>query len=731
MSSNAHAGEITNMALAAFNTTELPRITHTIDNRVVATVPGSRATILQQAQFIGKLSDSQGLNHMQLVLKRSPDQTTKLDQLMKDQQTPGSANFHKWLTAEQYGQMFGVSDQDINAVSFWLKAEGFTVNGVYPNKMQIDFSGNVGQIRNAFHTQEARYVVNGEAHIANSGPISLPNALLGVVVGVAGLNDFHPKPEHVSTQQHAQWNAATKSYKLVSTAAASSAEARPQVISAGPGVRFLSPNDMGTMYNIGPLLNQGITGKGVYVAVVEDHDMVPQDWLDFVRQFGLTSYGPTFGQIHPPAPSSSFTNCVDPDASSGVTQDDGETLLDAEWVTAMAPGAHVWVATCDDSGTNNAFGGVFTAADNLINSKTPPPIISASYGFDELEVDAASKTAIDAMWQQAASEGISVFVSAGDSGVNAGYNGSPYIMTPISPNAVATSPYVTAVGGTDTADTLDGTTSTYFNATSNRWGGSAKGYVPEIPWNESCGNDVAASDLDGGATGLKFCQDMYAIQGRFGQFTAEGSSGGPSAVDAKPAWQSSVFGAASDSSRDVPDVALFGGSFGGATWAAVCQSGQYSCANGYIGGSAGTSLSSPMFAALQALVDQATGISAHPVQSQGNAAQTLYALAAQEYGSPSAENTAEVANCNADHGMNTDGCVFHNITRGGIATNCTVGAGTCYGYEPGTSFGLESLNATIYQEAYPAHPGWSFASGLGSVDATNLVAAWKAYSAPR
>ncbi|MFK2879391.1 S53 family peptidase [Rhodanobacter hydrolyticus] len=725
MSGYLHAGEISDAVLANFNTAEAPRITRVIDNRVATAIPGSRATVLQQAQLIGQLADSESRNHMQLILKRSPQREAALNQLLQGQQDRKNTSlFHQWITAEQYGNEFGVNDADISAVTSWLTSQGFTVNGVYPNKMQIDFSGNVGQIRNAFRTQEARYAINGETVVANSGPASVPVALTDVVAGVAGLTDIHPKPEHVPMQV-AKWNAATQSYKTVPTSGASNGMASAEAIPASGGSRFLSPNDMGTMYNIAPLLNAGITGKGVYVAVVEDHDMVPQDWLDFVHEFGLTSYGPTFGQIHPAAPSASFTNCIDPDLSSGTTEDDGETLLDAEWVTAMAPGAHVWVATCDDSGTSNAFGGVFTAADNLINSKAPPPIISASYGFDEAEVDSASKTAIDAMWQQAAAEGISVFVSAGDSGVNAGYNGSSYIMTAISPNAVATSPYVTAVGGTDTADVLDGTTSTYFNSTPNRWGGSAKGYVPEIPWNESCGNDVAAIDLDNGATGLKFCQDEYTAQGRFGNLTAEGSSGGPSAIDAKPSWQSLVYGASSDGMRDIPDVALFGGSYGGVTWAAVCQSGQYSCANGYIGGSAGTSLSSPMFAALQALVDQASGTAQHPVQPQGVAAATLYALAAQEYGSPTSENTASVTSCNADHGSNNDGCVFHNVTRGGIATNCTYGAGTCYAYD-GT-FGLESLNATTYQEAYPAQPGWSFASGLGSVNATNLVNAWKAF----
>ena len=140
-------------------------------------------------------------------------------------------------------------------------------------------------------------------------------------------------------------------------------------------------------------------------------------------------------------------------------------MLDAEWSTAIAPGANIWVATCSDYSANfyylatdNFFGGVYLAADNLINATDAgnrPDIISASYGYGEFFTDSASKTAIVLMWAQADAEGIS---STGDSGSNPSFSGSLINgyrgNTAVDANSFATSPHVTGVGGNDFADVL-------------------------------------------------------------------------------------------------------------------------------------------------------------------------------------------------------------------------------------------------------------------------------------
>ena len=728
-----------NPALDGLSSIEPLRVNQVVDNRNVTPLGNTHLALLNQLKSTGNVPDSMPMNHMHLILRQSAARAAALELLTAAQHDPASPMFHKWLTPAQFGEYFGVEDADIAAVTGWLTSQGFVVNGVYPDKLQIDFSGTAGQVRNAFHTQESRYTFNHASHIANDRDISVPSALRNVVVGVAGLNNFRPQPQHTPPEV-GQFDPATQRFKVLESASTTAKAVTPFAVPFVGGVRGFVPYDMNVMYDTSDLYRKGITGKGITIAVVEDQGMDSDDWTNFVAQFGLGGYGGTFKQFQPQL-SPSTGNCTDPGGES--PQDESiETVLDSEWATAMAPGAHIWVATCNDADSSNFFGGVFTAADNLINAANRPDVISASYGYGEGFTDAASKAAIDLMWAQADAEGISVFVSSGDSGSNPSFNGSIINGVPaIDANSFATSPNDTGVGGTDTADVLDGTTSKYFSSKLNSVYGSAKSYVPEITWNQSCGNTLAARDLIH-ASALKFCENYLIYDPNGDYITSESGSGGPSSIDRKPIWQRIVRGAARDQSRDLPDVSLFGGSYGGYSWVIVCT-GQYPCTKDfaspvYLVG--GTSLSSPMFAGIQALIDQglaAKGLSA----DQGNAAPTLYVLASREYAAPSS-----LMACNADNGAKgTGNCVFHDITDGGNSTQCVVVEAfdettpDCYFYGTinnlfgtygPTQVGLTSSSIANYSPqtaAFAAHAGWDFANGLGSVNATNLFAAWKKF----
>jgi subtilase family serine protease len=738
----AQAAASNNPAIADLNTTEASRVTQTVDNRVVSSLGNTHLSFVGAMKPTSSVADSLPMNHMQLILKRSAARQAALDTLIAAQHDPSSSKFHQWVTPEEYGATFGITDADIAATKAWLVSQGFTVNGVYPNKMQIDFSGTAGRVKAAFHTQENHYTINKASHIANASDISIPSALSHVIVGVAGLNDVRPIAQHVAPKT-AQFNRSTQNFNVSQTTTAEMKAGVQPLINFEGGVRGFVPYDMQKIYAVDQLYASGLTGTGITIAVVEDDDMVPADWTNFVTQFSLGGYGGTFKQFQPQA-SPPMTNCIDP-AINFPGDDDTETLLDAEWSTAMAPGANIEVATCDDSNSSNFFGGVFTAATNLINSTARPNVISASYGYGEGFTDAASKTAIDLMWAQADAEGISVFISSGDSGSNPSFNGGVISGAGIDANAFGTSPNDTVVGGTDTADILDGTTKKYFSTTLNANYGSALSYVPEITWNTSCGNTVAAPAA-GFATALKFCKE-YLTFDPYGYYaTSEGGSGGPSSVDAKPAWQRLVYNAAKDQSRDVPDVSLFGGSYGGDSWVIICTA-AYPCTPGFtapVGLVAGTSLSSPMFAGIQALIDQGLAQRGLPA-NQGNAAPTLYALAAQELGGAKGSPPSTLSTCNADNGTKgTAKCVFHNVTRGGNSSQCIqqlpdVVTPDCYFYGTIQNYegifgpvqiGLTSTNAAKYNAnttAYLAQPGWSFANGLGSVNANNLLTAWKKF----
>ena len=728
---------------------EASRVTQTVDNSLRSPIAATHLPLLDKMQSTGAVSASTPMGHMQLLLRPSAARTAALTSLINAQHDPKSPNFHQWVTPEEFGQSYGVADGDIEAVKSWLVSEGFTINGVYPNKLQIDFSGTAGLVKQAFLTAEKLYTIDNVTHRANASDISVPLALRDVVTGVAGLTDIHPQPQHKAVDI-AQLDADTQKFKVLKTVAASNALGQPQAVTT-PGVRGLVPYDMAKIYGVDKLHNAGITGRGITIAVVEDDSMNPSDWQNFVQEFSLAKYGGTFSQITPQA--TGFTNCIST-IPNGPTDDATETLLDAEWSTAIAPSAQVEEASCSDADGTDSFGGVFVAAFNLINGSSRPNVISASYGLSESRVDPASKTAIDLMWAQADAEGISVFVAAGDSGSNVDFNGFVIQGAGISANALATSGNVTAVGGTDLADVLDHTTATYFSNKLNAEYGSALSYVPEITWNESCGNTVAAKYF-GFSSALDFCRAQAASDPDLVLLTSESGSGGPSVIDAKPAWQRLVYNAAKDQSRDIPDVSLFAGSYGQYTEVVICTE-FHPCSPGFITPAAlsgGTSLASPMFASIQALIDQ--GLADKGLRpNQGNAPPTLYALASEEYGSASTRPPATLAGCQAGNGtVGTQQCVFHDITLGGNSTNCesatitetggapfTISTPDCYVYQTVTladnfssgtfNAGLTSTSTTQYNPntaAFAARPGWDFANGLGSVNAQNLLTAWKAF----
>jgi hypothetical protein len=141
----------------------------------------------------GPVADSLRMDHMFVVLQRSPEQEQAVERLAAELQDPHSANYHKWLTAEELGKKFGPAPEDIEAVVSWLSSHGLQVNLVHKSGMTIDVSGTAGQVGEAFHTEIHRYNVNGEQHIANATDPKIPAALAPVVAGVSSLNDFLPK----------------------------------------------------------------------------------------------------------------------------------------------------------------------------------------------------------------------------------------------------------------------------------------------------------------------------------------------------------------------------------------------------------------------------------------------------------------------------------------------------------------------------------------------------------
>src|SRR5208282_4018654 len=173
----------------------------TVPARVVAAVDETQTVTLKgnvhplaRAEFDqGAVSDATPATRMMLLLQRSPEQETALRQLLDQQQDKTSANYHAWLTPAQFGTQFGPADADVQAVTGWLQSHGFQNVKVGAGRTTIEFSGNVGQVRNAFHTDIHQYLVHGEQHMANVSDPQIPAALAPVLRGVLGLHNFRPK----------------------------------------------------------------------------------------------------------------------------------------------------------------------------------------------------------------------------------------------------------------------------------------------------------------------------------------------------------------------------------------------------------------------------------------------------------------------------------------------------------------------------------------------------------
>jgi pseudomonalisin len=642
---------------------------------------------LAQAKYDqGAVPDSFALEHMFLQLQRSPEQEQALASLIDQQQDPRSANYHQWLTADELGQLYGPAQRDLAAVTEWLSSHGLKVNQVFASALTIDISGTAAQVREAFHTEIHQYDVNGTKHIANVSDPSIPAALASVVLGVTSLHNFMPHPASLKPREP---------FSFPCTNCPGGFDNQE--------LYFLAPADFATIYNINPLLKEGITGKGQTIAVLEDTDILANDVYTFRNAFGLASYPGVYKEVHP------GTGCTDP----GTNAAEGEAAIDAEWSGAVAPGATVEVASCADTTTNF---GAFIAASNLLSEKTPPQVMSLSYEECEADNGPAANAYVNSLWQQAASEGVSVFVSSGDGGPAGcdNFDTATYAAAGIAANGLASTPYNTATGGTDFADTATGTISQYWTTKNSKYGESVLSYIPEIPWNDSCASDILY-EYAGYTSGLTFCNSATGAS----FLNIVGSGGGPSFVYPKPSWQAGVRGNPRDGHRDLPDVSFFASNGFWNHALIFCMSdttqGGSSCnyatpLDVLYNSAGGTSFTAPMFAGVQALIDQKTK------SKQGNAAPRFYALAAHEFNS-------SLASCNSDLGTGSGRfCVFHDVTSGNTNVPC-YGTVNCY-EQSGESYGLLSTSDTTLQIAYPARPGWDFATGLGSVNVTNLVNAW-------
>jgi uncharacterized protein (TIGR03437 family) len=424
-------------------TAQSSRINRPIDNRARTVLAGHLHPQALPANDRGRVTPSLPMSGIVLTLAPTAAQEADLQSLLAEQQTPGSANYHRWLTPEQYAERFGVSQADLDQITQWLRSQGLAVESVGRGRTSIAASGTAAQVESAFQNEIHSYAVNGEFHYANSTEPSVPSAIAPVIRGIRGLNDFRLQP-HVHLM-------------------------KPEYTNARGGAHFLAPNDLATIYNFTPLYGQGIDGTGQKIAISGQVQLKTADIDTFRTKFSLSANDPQIIQV--------------PGRTPGTDSGDlGESDLDLQWAGAVARNATLLFVTAYD---------VMTAVQYAIDQNLAP-VISLTYGECELEALPSDPSMFQQWARQANAQGITWFSASGDFGAaDCGDAQNPGLAVDL-PGAV---PEVTSVGGTEFAEAGG----TYWSLSSDANGASVFSYIPEVAWNDSA-QDGSPSASGGGAS---------------------------------------------------------------------------------------------------------------------------------------------------------------------------------------------------------------------------------------
>lgn len=610
-----------------------PRLQEGIREGTRALLPGSMPPRAIGAKDLGALRAGDRLEGMTLVFRRTDAQEAELQQLMAAQQDPASPQFHRWLTPEGFGVRFGMTDSDLETTSRWLSGHGFEISGVSRARDRITFSGTAEQVTAAFSATLHHFLVDGEIHVAPDAVLSLPTDLASITTDVLHLSDFRPSPKVRLSPQ-------------------------PAYTSANTQAHYLSPQDLSVMYDF-PENKYPYPGSGQTIAIV-GQSYVDLGLNSVVRKFFTSTAALRLTPVLVPG---TGVQAISPG-------DAVESEIDLEYSAGLLNSANVLLVYVGSNPNHGVFDALSFAVDQNI-----APVISISYGECETMVSPAELAQGNALFEQAVTQGQTLIAASGDSGSTAC---APYPTSPsltgtqqqaLAVDYPASSPYVTAVGGTQmTPNAFAAGSSTYWRAAIPPFDTvqSLLSYVPETTWNEG---SVSGGIAAGG--------------------------GGASTSVARPSWQSNVPGIPAGTTRLLPDIALQAS--GAAPGFLFCADDlsfvrQFpTCGNTYpsqstYGLAGGTSFAAPTFAAMVAVLNQNT-----QTLGQGNVNPMLYRLAGD---------------------TTTAASVFHDITSGTIA--CIPGAPLC---------------STGGQSGFAATAGYDQATGLGSLDVLRLLTAWPQGSA--
>lgn len=519
----------------------------------------------------------------------------QLDALVQQQYQPGSAQYRKWITQDEFNASFGPTSQQVNAVQNYLHAKKLSTLSVAENNMYVKVQGTVADIQNAFHVQIHNYNLAGVIHRSNTGNPSINDAGGAQIAAITGMDDYGFEPALVRPSG-ADGNSfsVTPLTRITPGGVFFEGQAfRPPethtFIDANntatyTGNRYgadinntalghlppqgYSPDEIQTAYNLKPLYQAGLDGRGETIVIVDAYGSatIAQDAAVFSQVYGL----PPINLQIVKAPGISNN-------PHGVARGwDGETTLDVEWAHAIAPGANIaLLLATDHSSLDEAVN--YAVVHHLGNT------ISNSWSGLEGFGNPAQFNRMNQILKMAAAQGVDVNFATGDAGdesLRAGF---------VTVDFPASSPFATAVGGTSLALNPDNTIKF-----ETGWGNNLTRIAGISPTHEAVPDDNPPI--------------VPPLQLGF-QF---GAGGGTSLTFPKPAFQSALPG----TKRLLPDISMFADPFTGAEIILTIDGQLFVAVIG------GTSLSTPAFSGLMAIAAQKAG------HALGQAAALVYNLPA-------------------------------------------------------------------------------------------------------
>lgn len=506
--------------------------------------------------------------------------------------TPGSADYRRFLTPDQWIAKYSPPQASVDAVVQTLNYLKLKVSGIPKSRQYVLFRGTAAQLGAAFQTSIHEYRFSGHVLAAPSSAPSVPASLASQVSGISVDQSKLLNHPHSVTQGDIPAPAAkTATHDLMTKATAPSFTAKcshyfgeysVQAPRAYGTTTFATvncgytPAQLRSAYGLDAVSKKGLNGSGQTVAIIDAYasPTIVSDVNTYSAQLGepgLTAQN--YSQVVPtPA------EFVDQTACGGPSGWQGEQTLDVESVHGIATGAKILYV-----GGINCGGGLDLAMSKILDGKLAN-IVSNSYGNQGEAIPADAIAGQVNLQLQAAAEGIGLYYSSGDSGdevANLGF---------ASPDFPASSPWVTAVGGTSLGIDKSGSIAfeTGWGTASNKLLADGSGYTSALPGN------------------FLF-----------------GAGGGVSAVFAQPSYQKGIVpNSLAKGARVSPDISAVADPYTGFTVGLSPITNNTTLATGPFERTTygGTSLASPVTAAQIAIVQQATSTEI------GFANPTLYSL---------------------------------------------------------------------------------------------------------